>query len=67
MVRYIGAKLRITRRLGDLPGFTCRKSKPNQRPGQHGARQKKLSDYAIRLEKKLSDNILNISSIKLFL
>ena len=52
MARYTGAKLRITRRLGDLPGLTSKKSKSSQRPGQHGATQKKLTQYAIRLEEK---------------
>ena len=52
MARYTGAKLRITRRLGDLPGLTSKKSKSMQRPGQHGATQKKLTQYAIRLEEK---------------
>ena len=51
MARYTGAKLRITRRLGDLPGLTSKKGK-SQRPGQHGATQKKLTQYAIRLEEK---------------
>ena len=52
MARYTGAKLRITRRLGDLPGLTSKKPKSTQRPGQHGASQKKLTQYAIRLEEK---------------
>ena len=52
MARYRGAKLRITRRLGDLPGLTSKKGKRTQRPGQHGANQKKLTQYAIRLEEK---------------
>lgn len=52
MARYTGAKLRVTRRLGDLPGFTSKKAKSNQRPGQHGATQKKLTQYAMRLEEK---------------
>lgn len=52
MARYKGAKLRITRRLGDLPGFTSKKAKSSQRPGQHGATQKKLTQYALRLEEK---------------
>jgi len=52
MARYTGAKLRITRRLGDLPGLTSKKSNSSQRPGQHGASQKKLTQYAIRLEEK---------------
>jgi|TARA_B110000444_G_scaffold47360_1_gene43194 small subunit ribosomal protein S4 len=52
MARYTGAKLRVTRKLGDLPGFTSKKSKSTRRPGQHGAAQKKLTQYAIRLEEK---------------
>ena len=52
MARYTGAKLRITRRLGDLPGLTSKKPKSTQRPGQHGATQKKLTQYALRLEEK---------------
>jgi len=52
MARYRGAKLRITRRLGDLPGLTSKKGKLTQRPGQHGSTQKKLTQYAIRLEEK---------------
>jgi small subunit ribosomal protein S4 len=52
MARYTGAKLRITRRLGDLPGLTSKKPKLTQRPGQHGTTQKKLTQYAIRLEEK---------------
>ena len=52
MARYTGAKLRITRRLGDLPGLTSKKGKLNNRPGQHGASQGKLTQYAIRLEEK---------------
>ena len=52
MARYTGAKLRVTRRLGDLPGFTSKKSNSTKRPGQHGANQKKLTQYAIRLEEK---------------
>lgn len=52
MARYTGSKLRITRRLGDLPGFTSKKSKSSHRPGQHGAVPKKLTQYALRLEEK---------------
>jgi small subunit ribosomal protein S4 len=40
MARYTGPKLRITRRLGDLPGLTGKKTKLAQRPGQHGATKK---------------------------
>lgn len=52
MSRYRGAKLRITRRLGDLPGLTSKVSKLKQRPGQHGASSNKLTQYGIRLEEK---------------
>ena len=52
MARYVGAKLRITRRLGDLPGLTSKVKKRISRPGQHGAVNKKLTQYAIRLEEK---------------
>ena len=52
MARYTGAKLRVTRRLGDLPAFTSKKSKSSKRPGQHGATPKKLTQYAMRLEEK---------------
>ena len=46
MARYTGAKLRVTRRLGDLPAFTSKKSKSTQRPGQHGATPKKLMRFS---------------------
>ena len=52
MARYTGAKLRVTRRLGDLPALTSKKSKSSKRPGQHGATPKKLTQYAMRLEEK---------------
>jgi small subunit ribosomal protein S4 len=52
MARYKGAKLRITRRLGDLPGLTSKVAKKTNRPGQHGATNKKLTQYAVRLEEK---------------
>ena len=52
MARYRGAKLRITRRLGDLPGLTSKIAKRTSRPGQHGAVQKKPTQYGIRLEEK---------------
>lgn len=52
MARYTGAKLRIIRRLGDLPGLTSKKGRSTKRPGQHGGTPKKLTQYAIRLEEK---------------
>ena len=56
MARYTGAKLRITRRLGDLPGLTSKKGNSNSRPGQHGANQKKTYTIcnSIRREAKNS-------------
>lgn len=55
MSRYRGPKLRISRRLGSLPGLTIKKSKKLNRPGKDGnviEVGKKLSEYAIRLEEK---------------
>jgi len=52
MSRYIGPKVRITRRLGDLPALTTKTTIREGRPGQHGKSQKKLSEYGIRLEEK---------------
>ena len=55
MSRYRGPKLRITRRLGSLPGLTIKKSNKLNRPGKDGNSLdtgKKLSEYAIRLEEK---------------
>jgi small subunit ribosomal protein S4 len=54
MSRYRGPKLRITRRLGNLPGLTQKKSKKVDRPGQHGKNTsdstKKITEYGLRLE-----------------
>jgi len=57
MSRYRGPKLRITRRLGALPGLTKKRSKnDNIRPGQHGKvnadNNKKMTEYGVRLEEK---------------
>ena len=52
MSRYRGAVLRITRRLGELPGLTRKTTKRTSRPGQHGDQARKPSEYAIRLEEK---------------
>jgi small subunit ribosomal protein S4 len=57
MSRYRGPKLRITRRLGALPGLTKKRSKNNNiRPGQHGKvnadNNKKMTEYGVRLEEK---------------
>tara|TARA_Y100001968_G_scaffold280565_1_gene277145 strand:- start:18410 stop:19018 length:609 start_codon:yes stop_codon:yes gene_type:complete len=52
MSRYRGPRLRITRRLGDLPGLTRKAAKRSHPPGQHGQARRKRSEYAIRLEEK---------------
>jgi small subunit ribosomal protein S4 len=55
MSRYRGPKLRITRRLGALPGLTQKQSKKKGRPGQHGVAsegKKKTTEYGVRLEEK---------------
>ena len=56
MSRYRGPKLKISRRLGPLPGFTTKKSNKINRPGKDGNANadtgKKLTEYGIRLEEK---------------
>ena len=55
MSRYRGPKLRITRRLGTLPGLTTKKSSKLNRPGKEGnssGTNKKPTEYGIRLEEK---------------
>jgi small subunit ribosomal protein S4 len=55
MSRYRGPKLRISRRLGVLPGLTTKKSNKINRPGKDGninSDSKKLTEYGVRLEEK---------------
>ena len=55
MSRYRGPKLKISRRLGLLPGLTTKKSRKLNRPGKDGNStdtSKKLTEYGIRLEEK---------------
>nr|YP_009028840.1 ribosomal protein S4 [Asterionellopsis glacialis]AGH28387.1 ribosomal protein S4 [Asterionellopsis glacialis] len=55
MSRYRGPKLRITRRLGTLPGLTKKRSNKTTRPGQHGKSiddNSKKTEYGVRLEEK---------------
>ncbi|PAX52617.1 30S ribosomal protein S4 [Brunnivagina elsteri] len=52
MSRYRGPRLRITRRLGELPGLSRKTARRAYPPGQHGQNRKKRSEYAIRLEEK---------------
>ena len=55
MSRYLGPKLKITRRLGKLPNFTQKLSKKTAGPGEHGKSKddgKKTTEYGLRLEEK---------------
>lgn len=56
MSRYLGPKLRIVRRLGELPGFTKKKANREYPPGQHGPnkmnKKRSTSDYSLRLQEK---------------
>lgn len=52
MARYRGPRLRVVRRLGDLPGLTRKNARRQYPPGQHGQNRRKPSEYAIRLEEK---------------
>ena len=55
MSRYRGPKLRISRKLGLLPGLTTKKSNKTNRPGKDGnavGYSKKLTEYGVRLEEK---------------
>lgn len=52
MARYRGPRLRITRRLGELPGLTRKTARRAYPPGMHGQNRRKRSEYAIRLEEK---------------
>lgn len=54
MSRYRGPRLRVVRRLGELPGLTRKSAAERKKypPGQHGQARKKRSEYAIRLEEK---------------
>ena len=52
MSRYRGARVRIIRRLDALPGLSRKTLRRSYRPGQHGQRSRKPSEYAIRLEEK---------------
>ena len=52
MSRYRGPRLRIVRRLGELPGLTQKTAKSQAPPGQHGATAKKPTQYGVRLMEK---------------
>lgn len=52
MARYRGPRLRVVRRLGELPGLSRKSARKAYPPGQHGQGRKKKSEYAVRLEEK---------------
>jgi small subunit ribosomal protein S4 len=56
MSRYRGPRLKISRRLGVLPGLTTKKSNKINRPGKDGNANadmgKKVTEYGVRLEEK---------------
>ena len=56
MSRYRGPRLKISRRLGLLPGLTTKKSNKLNHPGKDGNpgadSNKKLTEYGVRLEEK---------------
>jgi len=52
MSKYYGPRLRVVRRLGELPALTQKIPKRNVRPGQHGASRKKATQFSYRLAEK---------------
>nr|YP_009241495.1 ribosomal protein S4 [Scherffelia dubia]AMP43402.1 ribosomal protein S4 [Scherffelia dubia] len=55
MARYRGPRVRIIRRLGELPGLTQKTTKRQNPPGQHVKskwQMMKLSQYNLRLQEK---------------
>jgi len=52
MSRYRGPRMKICRKLGELPGLTRKISKKVSPPGEQGQKSKKPSEYAVRLEEK---------------
>ena len=56
MSRYRGPRLRLVRKLGQLPALTTKNSSKINTPGQHGQSKikflKKLSPYGLRLLEK---------------
>lgn len=52
MSKYTGPRLRIIRRLGEITSLTRKVPKRRTRPGQHGIRRIKMTQYAYRLAEK---------------
>ena len=69
MSRYRGPKLRIIRRLGDLPGLTTKTTERLYPPGQHGpSKANKKSSLSSCNSGKFLDNglstiIINLSEL----
>ena len=54
MARYRGPRVKIVRRLGELPGLTSKVPNRTYPAGQHGpsAGMQKMSQYRVRLQEK---------------
>jgi small subunit ribosomal protein S4 len=56
MSRYRGPRVRLIRKLGDLPALTTKTTNRTYPPGQHGpnkaSKKSSLSEYGIRLQEK---------------
>lgn len=52
MSKYYGPRLRMIRRFGILNAITIKYLKNRTRPGQHGAKQRKLTQFFYRLVEK---------------
>lgn len=52
MSRYRGPRIKVSRKLGELPGLTRKTSKKSAAAGEHGQKSRKPSEYAVRLEEK---------------
>ncbi|BDE17656.1 ribosomal protein S4 (chloroplast) [Galdieria partita] len=52
MSKYTGPKLKIIRKLGNLPGLSRKKINKKNLPGEQGKKIKKFSEFAIRLQEK---------------
>lgn len=52
MSKHHGPRLRVIRRLGELPALTQKIPKRQTRPGQHGSNRKKPTQFSYRLTEK---------------
>ena len=56
MSRYRGPRVRIRRRLGELPGLTNKVTTKQSAPGQHGLTKKKKNRHNMRFDFKKNKN-----------